>query len=204
MPLSIYNKIFFSGLPNHFLIGLQSYRKKPKNFFYTYDPFKKCFATPEIENFPLMPLSIYKKRSHCFFARENDFNPMGYLDLWNSYRVVTLVVHSAHMDLQYMLTRGCWGYIFGGHIGFIIAIIPGILWDWLGSSMAEWWSLDLLIRGSNPSEEKTFFSEFFGVFSFFFVSFFFVWLFVLKRNPFSIKKEGYLNDISKSTSSFQM
>ena len=53
MPLLIYKK---------FLIGLQSHRKNPKKIFYTYDPFKKWFPNPKIENFPLMPLLIYKKK----------------------------------------------------------------------------------------------------------------------------------------------
>ena len=35
---------------------------KSQNFFYTYDPFKKWPALSEIENFPLMPLLIYKKK----------------------------------------------------------------------------------------------------------------------------------------------
>ena len=41
------------------------------------------------------------------FARENDFNPMGYLCTGLSKRIATLMVNSPHMDLQHILTRGC-------------------------------------------------------------------------------------------------
>ena len=36
-------------------------RKKISDFFYTYDPFKKWTDNPEIKNFPLIHLRIYKK-----------------------------------------------------------------------------------------------------------------------------------------------
>ena len=61
MPLPIYKKIFVSEVPDHFYFVLQSHTQKAQNFFYTYDPFKKWFYKPIIENFLLMPLLIYKK-----------------------------------------------------------------------------------------------------------------------------------------------
>ena len=47
--LLIYKKIFFLGLPNHFLIGLQSHRKKPKNFLTPMTPSKNASPTPNPE-----------------------------------------------------------------------------------------------------------------------------------------------------------
>ena len=52
------------------------------------------------------------QRTYCFIWRHNDFNPMGYLCTGLSKRIATLMVNSPHMDLQHILTRGCWGHIF--------------------------------------------------------------------------------------------
>ena len=40
---------------------MASVREISQDFFYTYDPFKKWTDNPEIENFPLIHLRIYKK-----------------------------------------------------------------------------------------------------------------------------------------------
>ena len=60
--LLIYKKFFVSGLSDHFLEGSLTKKLKSQNFFYSYDPFKKWPVRPEIQNFPLMSLLIYKKK----------------------------------------------------------------------------------------------------------------------------------------------
>ena len=57
--LPIYRKFFISGLSDHFLEGSLTKKPKSQNLFYSYDPFKKWFYNPKIENFPLMFLLIY-------------------------------------------------------------------------------------------------------------------------------------------------
>ena len=54
----------------------------------------------EVPNLKLVFLTFERsERSHWFFARENDFNPMGYLCTGLSKRIATLMVNSTHMDL---------------------------------------------------------------------------------------------------------
>ena len=78
------------------------------------------------------------QRSHWFFARENDFNPMGYLCTGLSKRIATLMVNSPHMDLQHILTRGCWGHIFEA-ISNSYLLFHSQLYknDWI----AQWYSI---------------------------------------------------------------
>ena len=74
MPLLIYKKFSISGLSDQFLEGSLTKKQKSQNFFYTYDPFKKGLAAPEIENFPLMPLLIYnKKLNPSHFEQQRGF-----------------------------------------------------------------------------------------------------------------------------------
>ena len=59
-------------------------KRKISEFFYTYDPFKKCSKNPEIENLPLIHLPIYKKifvsgPKSKIFINKVDFGPVAYL-----------------------------------------------------------------------------------------------------------------------------
>ena len=69
MHLPIYKKFSISGLGKHFLKGSLTKKQTSQNLFYTYDPFKKWFPNPKIENFPLMHLRIYKKK---FFSEVSE------------------------------------------------------------------------------------------------------------------------------------
>ena len=62
MHLLIYKKFFISGSSNHFLEGSLTKKLKSQKIFLVRDPFKKWLFNDEIQNFPLMPLLIYKKK----------------------------------------------------------------------------------------------------------------------------------------------
>ena len=61
MDLPIYKKFSIWGSSDHFLEGSLTKKLKSQKIFLVSDPFKKWPALSEIENFPLMPLLIYKK-----------------------------------------------------------------------------------------------------------------------------------------------
>ena len=123
---------------------------------------------------------------------------MGYLTVGWSWRVVILMVNSTHMDLQHILTRGCWGPFFEDIINIFFQILHLIFIKFLWLNWLRRWSSNGEVKGSNPARAWNFFFHIFLFFATFFkpwaeprLSFYYSK--VIKKNKEKTKKDKKKN-----------